>query len=95
MLYSVVGIGSRMSGTSKTSGKPYDFTIYFCLCSVAGVQGHKAEEVSFSHLSQMIQPDIQVGDTINVDYDRRGFMVGISLVEKSKGTTKININASS
>lgn len=95
MLYTVVGISQRRSGTSTKNGKPYDFTAIQCTCPAADVTGLKVEEVSFSHLANLVLPDVAVGDTISVDYDKRGFMVGISLAEKSaKNTIRINATQS-
>ena len=95
MKYQVVGIGQRRSGTSSKSGNPYDMTAIHCICKAADVEGHKVEEIVFSHLSSLTYPaDISVGDTLDVGYDKRGFMVDFALVEKAsdKGKTNLKIN---
>jgi uncharacterized protein YuzE len=92
MKYTVVGIGQRLSGTSKSNGKPYDFTSLYCLCTSPDVTGEKAEDVSFSHLSNLTFPNIGIGDIINVDYDKRGYMVGIDVLEKAVVKSNVKFN---
>jgi hypothetical protein len=93
MKYTVVGIGERLSGKSAKNGNQYDFTPIYCFCVSPNVVGHKTEEVSFSHLSKLTFPSqLAVGDIINVEYDKRGFMVGITILEKSDGKSNVKIN---
>jgi len=82
----VVGIGQRRSGKSA-KGTDYDFTPLYCLSTKAEVDGELAEEITFSHRSGMIFPDVHVGDIINVSYDKRGFLEEFEVVEKA-GTGK-------
>jgi len=85
----ILGIGQRRSGTSKSSGKPYDFTTIYCAYSASDVVGEKVEEIIFSHLSGIAFPDIHVGDIIHVSYDRRGFLEEIDIVEKVGKTPQV------
>jgi hypothetical protein len=87
----VSGIGERRSGTSKKTGKPYDFTPIYCFSTAADVVGHKAEEISFNHLSKLTFPSIAVGDEIDIQYDKNGFIVSVD-IEKSGGKSNIKIN---
>ncbi len=82
-------------GNAAKTGKPYDFTPIYCVCTDKDVVGQKAEEISFSHLSGLTFPDIHVGDTISVSHDQRGFMEEIFVVEKSSKppqTLNVKIN---
>ena len=79
----ILGIGQRRSGTSKTSGKPYDFTTIYCAYSASDVVGEKTEEITFSHLSGMAFPDVHVGDTIHISYDKRGFLEEFDVIGKA------------
>ena len=84
-MYQVVGIADRRTGTASRTGKPYDFTAIYCTYTADKVKGHVAEEVMFSHHSGLTLPDISVGDTIQVSYDKRGFLQSLTVVEKSGG----------
>ena len=81
-MYTVVGIGDRRAGTASRTGKPYDFTAIYCTYPADKVKGVVAEEIMFSHLSGLTLPDITVGDTISVSYDKRGFLQGLTIAEK-------------
>ena len=83
----IVGIGERRSGVSKT-GKQYDFTPLYCIYEDAKVKGRVAEEIMFSHGGEVSLPNIQVGDVINVFYDKRGFIQHIEVVTKSSSSDK-------
>lgn len=78
----VVGIGMRRSGTAKKTGKPYDGTSIYVLTAVNDVEGQKAEEVYFNHLSSVNFPEVHIGDIIDVEYNRQGFLDGVSVVKK-------------
>jgi len=80
-MYQVVGIGDRRTGTGK-NGKPYDFTEIYCTYEDEEVTGLKAEAVMFHHRPKRILPDIAVGDTVHVFYDKDGFL---RKIEKSGG----------
>lgn len=95
MKVKVIGIGQRRTGTSKTSGKPYDISSFYCAYSTTEVLGEKTEEITFNHFSDIVFPDIQIGDTINVSYDKRGFLEEITIIEKASkapqvGNLKLN-----
>ena len=97
MKVEILGIGQRRSGTSKSSGKLYDFTPFYGAYSAGDVDGKKVEEITFSHLSGIVFPSIQVGDIINVSYDRKGYLEELSIIEKGGkvpqgGNLKINNN---
>lgn len=79
----VVGVGQRRSGTGKNSGKPYDGTTIYILSAANDVQGHKAEEVYINHLSSVTFPEVGIGDTIDVQYNRQGFLDEITVVTKA------------
>jgi len=81
-MYQIVGIAERRSGTAARSGKPYDFTAIYCTYPAENVKGVVAEEIMFSHTSGLTLPDVAVGDTINVSYDKRGFLQGLTIAEK-------------
>jgi len=84
-MYTIVGIGERRTGTASRTGRPYDFTAIYCNYPADKVKGVVAEEIMFSHLSGLTLPDIAVGDTISVSYDKRGFLQGLTIAEKSGG----------
>ena len=79
----VLGIGERRSGTSSKTGKQYDFTALYVKYELKNVQGHAVEEIMFSHGGDVVLPKISVGDTINVVYDKRGFIQQVDVVQKS------------
>ena len=64
------------SGTSKKNGKPYDFNVLYYTAPRFGVEGISSE-------SALIPPDaisladIVIGKDYEVDYDGRGYFVGI------------------
>ena len=92
-MHQVVGIGERRAGTASRTGKPYDFTAIYCTHPAENVRGVVAEEIMFSHLAGLTLPDIAVGDTINVSYDKWGFLQGLTIAEKSSnkgGLPKVN-----
>lgn len=84
MQLQVVGIGERRSGEAKKTGRPYDGMSVYCLSAANDVDGMKAEEVYFNYLSSVSFPDVKVGDLIDVDYDRRGYMVSVTLTKEAK-----------
>jgi hypothetical protein len=85
MKANVVGIGQRRSGTAKKTGNPYDGTTIYVLTVANDVKGQKAEEVYFNHLSEINFPDdVGIGDVIDVQYNRQGFIDGVSIVSKGK-----------
>ena len=84
-MHQVVGIGERRTGTASRTGKPYDFTAIYCTHPAENVKGVVAEEIMFSHTSGLTLPDIAIGDMINVSYDKRGFLQGLTIAEKSSG----------
>jgi len=88
-MYKVVGIGERRNGTSSKTGRPYDFTAIYCTRPANNVTGLMAEEVTFSHTSGLTFPNIAVGDTINVSYDKRGFLQELSIAEKTDGKSSM------
>jgi hypothetical protein len=94
MKVKVIGIGQRHAGTGKTSGKPYDISNFYCTYSTTEVLGEKTEEITYNHLSGITLPDIQIGDIINVSYDKKGYLEEIIIIEKNKtpqvGNLKLN-----
>jgi len=93
MKYQVVGIGSRNKGVSKKDGKSYDFTPIGCISAAPGWTGHRAEEITFSHSSNMVLPDLTVGDIIDVDRNAKGYIVELTVVEKYSGKSNVKISA--
>ncbi len=85
----ILGIGERHSGTSKSSGKPYDLTSIYCAYSASDVVGEKVEEITLNHLAGMDFSDIHVGDIIHVSYDRRGYLEEFDVLEKSEKTSQV------
>ena len=90
-----VGVGTRRSGTSKTN-RPYDMQPLYLILNAPDVVGHKTEEIVLNYLSGMSFPaDIAPGDILEIGYDKRGFLVECSLVEKSTDKGKSNMKISS
>lgn len=61
----IVGVGNRMSGTGKTSGKPYDFTAVSFTYDDRFITGVKCATVNISQDS-MGDYTPAVGDTVEV-----------------------------
>lgn len=96
MKMKILGIGKRRAGVSK-SGKDYDFAYLYCTHEAEDVEGEKTEEVHLNFRSPVNYPAFQVGDIINVSYDKNGFLEEIAVVDKtgkaSPSSIKINANS--
>lgn len=61
----IIGVGNRMSGTGKNSGKPYDFTPVSFTYDDKYIAGLKAATVNINQ-DAMAGYTPQVGDTVEV-----------------------------
>lgn len=61
----IVGVGKRMSGTGKTSGKPYDFTPVSFTYDDSFIAGVKAATVNIN-ADAMAGYVPNIGDTVEV-----------------------------
>ena len=61
----IVGVGNRMSGTGKNSGKPYDFTPVAFTYDDSFITGVKCATVNIN-ADAMAGYEPKVGDTIEV-----------------------------
>ena len=59
----IIGIGSRMSGTSKNTGNAYDFTPISIAFADAKTRGHRAETVNVN--TAELPADIAVGSELD------------------------------
>jgi len=82
MLLEITGIGQRRSGVSK-AGKDYDGKSVYGLTAARDVEGKKAEEIYFNFQSGFAYPDVKIGDTIDVRYDKNGYITDITIAKKS------------
>lgn len=78
MNYEVIGV-RRSAGTSKKTGKPYSGYIVFYTYRQADVTGVASDNAFVS--DQLLEDYIpQVGDKIQLIYDRNGFLQAFELV---------------
>lgn len=83
--YEVVGYEHR-SGISKRTNKPYDMDIYhvidcFPLAQNENSYGRKVEQIVFNRLVIGEIPEKpQIGDTIQVYYNRSGFAEELEII---------------
>lgn len=68
-------------GTSKRSGNPYEgFFVHYTEDGTSqGVKGYVAEN-TFISSSVLAGRVIEVGDKLDIRYDRRGFITGVDIV---------------
>lgn len=85
MKATVAGIEVRRSGISKNTGKEYDGQTIYVLTPDKEVQGSKTEEIYFNYKSRNTYPEVNIGDEINVEYDKKGYIREITKVKAAKG----------
>lgn len=94
MKVEIIGIGKRNSGISKKTGNPFNMTAIYGISAAHDLaEGEKAVELTFNHLSDMIFPDLHVGDVVHASHDQRGYLEELEVIEKAsagKGNVKLN-----
>ena len=71
---------AHLEGTSKKTGKDYNFNQIHYLAPARGVEGLAAKTLSLDPMAYPIG-SIRVGETYDVEFDERGYVVGMELVE--------------
>lgn len=66
-------------GTSKKTGKPYDFNQVHYIGKSRGVQGEAALTLNLASEEYPLD-SIQIGATYNVEFDSRGYVVAFDKV---------------
>jgi len=84
MQFQIIGISARRTGISK-DGKNYDGTTLHTIFSDPSVQGNAVKEIYVNHSTHNV-PTVGINDVIDVQYNFKGFIYSISLVEKAKRT---------
>ena len=81
MLLEVVG-KEHFSGTSKKTGKDYDFTRLHCISGqpASGVDGQRVETVDCGRVLNL--NDVVVGSRVEVYFNRRGYVDSIMVIDK-------------
>lgn len=75
----VLGVGSRMSGVSKKSGKPFDFTEVAISYECQGFTGCKCETVAIE--SDMLNGrSVAPGDTLDLIFHQANFKTYVDAV---------------
>lgn len=82
MTYEVMG-KERFSGTSKKTGKEYDFIRLYCLVGdqIKTCAGHRTESIDVWSSSGVDLDNIGVGSKISVFYNRRGYVDMIDVLD--------------
>lgn len=90
MKYEVIGYERVQGEKSRKSGKPYDLRVFHCknltpFTKTADFGGNKVEQINVWLYNQDIDYvqrvlDIDVGDIIQVYYDRNGFISNVEVV---------------
>lgn len=73
MIINVIG-KRHCSGTSKKSGKPFDFSEVFYLVQQRNIEGQAGHSFTVDP-SVLSYPEIVVGADYNAVFDPRGFLV--------------------
>ena len=82
MKINVIG-KAHLQGTSKKSGKPYNFVQVHYNGPARGVEGLAAQTLMLDPALYPVE-SISVNSTYNVEFDNRGFVVGFDQVPVSK-----------
>lgn len=90
MKYEVIGYERVQGEKSRKSGKPYDLRVFHCkdltpFTKTADFGGNKVEQINVWLYGQDIDYvqrvlDIDIGDIIQVYYDRNGFISNVEVV---------------
>lgn len=72
---------AHLEGTSKKTGKDYNFNQIHYLAPARGVEGMAAKALSLDPKAYPIET-IVVGKVYNVEFDERGYVVAFELAEK-------------
>ena len=80
MKIKVIGKAHRQ-GTSKKTGKDYDFIQLHFVAPDRGVEGYAAQTITLEP-GQFDYGSIQVDGVYNVEYGPRGYVVGLEWVDK-------------
>lgn len=90
MKYEVIGYERVQGEKSRKSGKPYDLRVFHCkdltpFTKTADFGGNKVEQINVWLYNQDIDfvqrvLDIDIGDIIQVYYDRNGFISNVEVV---------------
>lgn len=76
MKVQVIGT-TRLTGTSRKTGRPYDNTVVHVAYPRSGVAG-MATEVLWLSPTEYPADSITVGGTYDLDRDQRGFVIGFA-----------------
>lgn len=71
---------AHLEGTSRRTGKDYNFNQIHFLSPARGVDGLAAQTISLDPHLYPIE-SIRVGGTYDVEFDRNGYVVGFELVD--------------
>lgn len=82
MMYEVLG-KERFSGTSKKTGKAYDFTRLYCLVgdNIPSCAGNRTEVIDVWSSSDVDLGDVGVGSRIQVYYNKRGYVQDVCVLD--------------
>ena len=80
MIYNIVGVGKRRKGIAKKTGRDYDMTPIYAFVDDPEVEGQKTEEIVIDHLSRIQWPQVSLGDQLNIEYNRGGFVVSVTKI---------------
>lgn len=90
MKYEVIGYERVQGEKSRKSGKPYDLRVFHCkdltpFTKTADFGGNKVERINVWLYNQDIDfvqrvLDIDIGDIIQVYYDRNGYISNVEVV---------------
>jgi uncharacterized protein YuzE len=85
MKATIIGLGTRRTGEkAQKSGKPYDMQDVFYNAQAAGVTGQKAGQVLANYRGEVTWPALNIGDKVDLDFDEKGNLTGVTLLEKAK-----------
>ena len=71
---------AHLEGTSKRTGKDYNFNQIHYLAPARGVEGLAAQTISVDPKMYPIET-IRVGSTYDVEFDRNGYVVALELMD--------------
>ena len=74
---------AHLEGTSKKSGKPYNLNQIHYNAPARGVEGEAAQTIMVDAVAYPLGT-IFVGSIYEIEFDRFGYVVGMSLVPSAK-----------
>lgn len=86
----IIGKGEVIKGDSKKTGKPYHGQTLYFTYSQKGVEGSATMEQFVDYQGVTDIPIYGIGDIVNLDFDRRGYLNGMEVIIPADSLTLKN-----